>query len=107
MMAKAILLRDAAHTAWRVTWDESVGEAAPALSHYCQTARRRHPCIGMRFAKLEMKIICALFLTSYQYTHVDANGNRAVVKASDVDRNDVFQARPKGVPPTLKYQRVL
>lgn len=66
----------------------------------------RHPCLGMRFAKLELKIILALFLTTFEYSHVDAQGRPARVSASDVDRNDIFQSRPVGEPPFLRYRRV-
>ena len=34
----------------------------------------RHPCTGMRVAKLEMKLILVLFLTRYKYDLVDKNG---------------------------------
>ncbi|KAH8115445.1 cytochrome P450 [Phellopilus nigrolimitatus] len=34
----------------------------------------RHPCLGMRFAKLEVKVILAQFLMKYDYSAVDAAG---------------------------------
>ena len=50
----------------------------------------RHPCAGMKMAKLEMKLILALFLTRYEYGLVDKDG-----KFPDPlpvpDRNDTRQ----------------
>ena len=34
----------------------------------------RHPCTGMKLAKLEMKLILALFLTRYEFDLVDKDG---------------------------------
>ena len=34
----------------------------------------RHPCTGMRAAKLEMKLVMALFLTRYEFDLVDKDG---------------------------------
>ena len=34
----------------------------------------RHPCSGMRMAKLEMKLILVMFLTRYEYELVDEDG---------------------------------
>jgi len=34
----------------------------------------RHPCTGMKVAKLEMKLISAMFLTRYEYDLVDEDG---------------------------------
>lgn len=52
----------------------------------------RHPCTGMKVAKLEMKLILAIFLTRYEYELVDENGkfpNPLPVP----DRNDFHQVR--------------
>ena len=52
----------------------------------------RHPCTGMKLAKLEMKLILAMFLTRYEYNLVDKNGkfpNPLPVP----DRNDLHQVR--------------
>ena len=52
----------------------------------------RHPCTGMRMAKLEMKLIMALFLTRYEFDLVDKDG-----KFPDPlpipDRNDMHLVR--------------
>ena len=34
----------------------------------------RHPCKGVKMAKLEMKLILAMFLTGYEFELVDENG---------------------------------
>jgi cytochrome P450 len=48
----------------------------------------RHPCTGMRVAKLEIKMITALFLASYEYKLVDAFGNHPI-PFPQLDRNDI------------------
>ena len=50
----------------------------------------RHPCTGMKFAKLEMKLILAMFLTRYEFDLVDKDGkfpNPLPVP----NRNDIHQ----------------
>ena len=52
----------------------------------------RHPCTGMKVAKLEMKLILAMFLTRYEFDLVDEDGkfpNPLPVP----DRNDIHQVR--------------
>lgn len=44
------------------------------MLRYLSLYTGRHPCLGMRFAKLEVKIILALFLTRYEYSLVEAQG---------------------------------
>ena len=46
----------------------------------------RHPCLGMRFAKLEVKCIIAMFLTGYDYNVVDESGS-VVTEMPVPDRN--------------------
>ncbi|TDL20337.1 cytochrome P450 [Rickenella mellea] len=46
----------------------------------------RHPCSGMRFAKLEVKTILALFLTRYEAEIVDESGSK-VSELPSPDRN--------------------
>jgi Cytochrome P450 len=50
----------------------------------------RHPCAGMKIAKLEIKLILAMMLLGYEYELVDGNGNypKAI---PDQDRNDLLQ----------------
>ena len=67
----------------------------------------RHPCTGVKAAKLEMKSILALFLMRYEFDLVDKDG-----KFPDPlpvpNRNDIHQVRaeprvrcPRGVHPAL------
>ena len=55
----------------------------------------RHPCTGMKAAKLEMKLILAIFLTRYEYELVDEDG-RFPNPLPVQDRNDNYQVRVKG-----------
>lgn len=66
----------------------------------------RHPCLGQRFAQLEIKAILSLFLMGFEYEHVNAAGNPARVSAADIDRNNLFQARPKDDDLYIKYKKV-
>ena len=50
----------------------------------------RHPCAGMKIAKLEIKLILAMMLLGYEYELVDSNGNHQKV-LPDQNRNDVLQ----------------
>ncbi|ORY39731.1 cytochrome P450 [Leucosporidium creatinivorum] len=64
----------------------------------------RHPCLGMRFAKLENNVIVAFFLARFEYDVVDAEGE----KRSDlppVDRNQHSAHKPEGAERVwLKYK---
>ncbi|KAF8877228.1 cytochrome P450, partial [Gymnopilus junonius] len=65
----------------------------------------RHPCVGMKIAKLEIKLIIALILLEFDYKLVDGSGKYP--KALPVpDRNDIQQARPLGDPCYLQVHRV-
>jgi cytochrome P450 len=50
----------------------------------------RHPCTGMKVAKLEMKLIVALFLVGYAYELVDDSG-KFPVPFPQPDRNDISE----------------
>ena len=50
----------------------------------------RHPCTGMKVAKLEMKLILAMFLTGYEYEVVDRDG-KFPANWPVPDRNDRHQ----------------
>lgn len=65
----------------------------------------RHPCVGVRIAKMEMKLLTALILLGYEYELVDGAGNR-LEKVPLQDRNDIQQARPLS-PCYLKFKRVM
>ncbi|KDQ18008.1 hypothetical protein BOTBODRAFT_155012 [Botryobasidium botryosum FD-172 SS1] len=62
-----------------------------------------HPCLGMRFAKLEMKFIAALYTSRFEYTRVDKHG--APVKGvPEPDLNDLYRASPKGGEVFFEYK---
>ena len=48
----------------------------------------RHPCLGMRFAKLEIKWIAALFVTAFDYNVVNS-ANEILEKLPQPNRNTV------------------
>lgn len=50
----------------------------------------RHPCPGMKVAKLEMKLITAMFLMRYDYKLVDAQG-KFPKELPVPNRNDIHQ----------------
>ncbi|KAH8102335.1 cytochrome P450 [Phellopilus nigrolimitatus] len=65
----------------------------------------RHPCLGMRFAKLEVKVILAQFLMKYDYSAVDAAG-KPVDILPEPDRDNL--SRPRPVKPVyIKYQSIV
>lgn len=47
----------------------------------------RHPCIGMRFAKLEIKCITAMFLSGFDYDVVD-DKDQVLYKLPEPSRNN-------------------
>ncbi|KAJ0297568.1 hypothetical protein COL5a_009842 [Colletotrichum fioriniae] len=56
----------------------------------------RHPCLGMRFAKMEMAVTTALFVARFDYHLVDAKGNKmARVPEDSVDRNKHSASKPR------------
>ena len=50
----------------------------------------RHPCAGMKIAKLEIKLVLTMMLLGYEYELVDGNGNYPKEIPSQ-DRNDLLQ----------------
>ena len=52
----------------------------------------RHRCTGMKMAKLEMKLILALFLTRYEFDIVD-EGGKFPDPLPVPDRNDIHKVR--------------
>ena len=52
----------------------------------------RHPCAGMKVAKLEMKLILAVFLTRYKFNLVDKDG-KFPNPLPIPNRNDIHQVR--------------
>ncbi|KAH7316408.1 cytochrome P450 [Rhizoctonia solani] len=65
----------------------------------------RHPCLGKRFAQYEIKAICALFLTVYDYEIVDTAGKKPDPSVTVPDRNNIYQARPKDQTFYVKYTK--
>ncbi|CAE6440153.1 unnamed protein product [Rhizoctonia solani] len=65
----------------------------------------RHPCLGKRFAQYEIKAICALFLTLYDYEIVDTTGKKPDPSVTVPDRNNIYQARPKDQTFYVKYTK--
>ncbi|KAF9482298.1 cytochrome P450 [Pholiota conissans] len=53
----------------------------------------RHPCTGMKVAKLEIKLILAMMLAGYDFDIVDKAG-KAPKEIPQPDRNDIHQVRP-------------
>jgi cytochrome P450 len=50
----------------------------------------RHPCLGMKTAKLEIKMIVTLIIAGFEYKLVDKSGN-SPVQFPQPDRNDIQQ----------------
>ncbi|KAI9089392.1 cytochrome P450 [Phlyctochytrium arcticum] len=66
----------------------------------------RHPCLGIRFAKLEMKIICAMALATYSFATSDAQGNlKPMNTLPQPNRNNIHTQKPVK-PVYLRYTRV-
>ncbi|WYZ35420.1 hypothetical protein EsH8_X_000067 [Colletotrichum jinshuiense] len=56
----------------------------------------RHPCLGMRFAKLEMAVTTALFVARFDFHLVNANGKKMDrVPENSVDRNTHSASKPR------------
>ncbi|KAF9872051.1 cytochrome P450 6A1 [Colletotrichum karsti] len=56
----------------------------------------RHPCLGMRFAKLETYVTTALFVAKFDFHLCDENGKRMdKVPEDSVDRNKHSASKPK------------
>ncbi|KAK2059706.1 cytochrome P450 6A1 [Colletotrichum caudatum] len=56
----------------------------------------RHPCLGMRFAKLEMAVVIAMFLARFDFYLADADGNKMDrVPEDSIDRNKHSAAKPR------------
>lgn len=66
----------------------------------------RHPCVGMKAAKLEIKMIVAMFVVGYEYDVVDSEG-RISDRLPVPNYNEQQQARPKGEPYFIKFKRLV
>ncbi|KAJ7168194.1 cytochrome P450 [Mycena crocata] len=65
----------------------------------------RHPCAGMRAAKLEMKLAIALFFSKFDYGLVDDAG-KIPQSLPRPDRNNIQNAKPLGDPCYVKFRRI-
>jgi len=66
----------------------------------------RHPCHGMKVAKLQVKLMIALFLARYDFEVVDAAG-QPCIKLPQPNRNDIHKAaRPVGEPCYFQFKKV-
>ncbi|KAK0636368.1 cytochrome P450 6A1 [Bombardia bombarda] len=63
----------------------------------------RHPCLGMKFAKLEATIIGVLFTAMYDYSLQDVQG-QAMPKPPPMDR-DRHSSKKPDTPMRLKFER--
>lgn len=62
------------------------------------------PCLGSRLAKLELKLITAMFVLGFQHSVVDPSG--APVKNLPIPNwNDIFHCRPPAGSFYLQYER--
>lgn len=61
----------------------------------------RHPCIGTRFAKLEMNILVATLSAMFDWEYVDAKGT-VLTQPPPIDRNKDQPSRPS-FPVLLRY----
>jgi cytochrome P450 len=53
----------------------------------------RHPCLGMRFAKLEMSVVLAYFVAAFEFQTVEKDGRR-MEKLPKVDQNGHAAMKP-------------
>ncbi|KAJ7184289.1 cytochrome P450 [Mycena filopes] len=65
----------------------------------------RHPCAGMRGAKLEIKLVIALFLSKFEYSLVDDSGKTPKCLPQP-DWNNIQLVKPSGDPCYLKLERL-
>ncbi|KAJ7671376.1 cytochrome P450 [Mycena polygramma] len=63
----------------------------------------RHACAGVKVAKIEMKMVLALFLLGFDYEIVSPTG-KLVTDVPQIDRNDIHSARPL-TPCSIKFNR--
>ncbi|KAJ7043161.1 cytochrome P450 [Mycena alexandri] len=80
-------------------------DASKVLFPFLGWGAGRHPCAGMRAAKLEIKFAIALFLSKFEYSVVDASG-KAPKCLPQPDRNNIQNAKPLGDPCYLKFERL-
>ena len=73
-----------------LSWGAGMYPATTSLASLMCYVLGRHPCAGMKMAKLEIKSVLAMILLGYEYELVDDNGNYPKA-LPDQDRNDLLQ----------------
>ncbi|GAP85097.1 putative cytochrome p450 6a1 [Rosellinia necatrix] len=63
----------------------------------------RHPCLGMRFAKLEMTMITVYFVVMFDFELSDRDGNHNLTPPPPIDRNQP-KAQIPSIPQFLRYK---
>jgi len=86
-------------------YDEERREDKKSTFGYLGWGAGRHICSGMRFAKLEIKIIVALLAVGFNFDLVDSSGKRAAMPQPD--RNDLHMSRPLGDPCFLQFRKIV
>ena len=68
----------------------------------------RHPCAGMKVAKLEIKVILAFMLVGFEFDVVDKSGKRPL-EPPKPDRNNIQKVRPLagGEPCYIQFKRIV
>lgn len=77
------------------------GEDKRAYFGYLGWGVGRHPCLGMRFAKLEMMIIGAIFVAMFDYKVQDGQGN--TLEKAPMTNRQRFSAHKPSFQVRLKY----
>jgi cytochrome P450 len=86
-------------------FEEGMEEDKKGYFSYLGWGVGRHPCAGMKFAKLEIKLILSMLLLGYEYKLVDDRG-APTATLPQPDRNDIQQARPIGKTVYMDFKRV-
>lgn len=79
-------------------WDPSRferGEDAKEKYAYVGWGVARHPCLGMRFAKIENNILVAFFLAYFENLRLEDQSGKPVSRIPPVDRNGVSAHKPR------------
>ncbi|GLB42457.1 putative cytochrome P450 [Lyophyllum shimeji] len=87
-------------------YDEGRAEDKKVSHAFLGWGAGRHPCNGMRVAKLEMKLVIALVIAGYDFEIIDSSG-KFPSALPQPDRNDYQQARPIGEPCFIKFRRIV
>ncbi|KAF8069216.1 cytochrome P450 [Lyophyllum atratum] len=87
-------------------YDEGRAEDKKVSFGFLGWGAGRHPCNGMRVAKLEMKLVLGLIFAGYDFEIIDSAGNFPSALPQP-DRNDYQQARPIGEPCFVKFRRIV